>query len=69
MSLEPLRGKGVQFLQGPGRGDHYVHVSVRIPSTLTDEQRRLLEQFAAEEGENPPEGRGVFDKMKDFFGG
>jgi molecular chaperone DnaJ len=64
-----LRGKGVQFLQGPGRGDHYVHVSVRIPSTLTDEQRKVLQQFASMEGENPPENRGVLDKVKDFFGG
>ena len=64
-----LRGKGVQFLQGPGRGDHYVHVSVRIPSALSDEQRQLLEQFAAMEGENPPDARGVFGKVKDFFGG
>ena len=64
-----LRGKGVQFLQGPGRGDHYVHISVRIPSTLTDEQRKVLEQFASMEGENPTDARGVFDKVKDFFGG
>jgi molecular chaperone DnaJ len=64
-----LRGKGVQFLQGPGRGDHYVHINVRIPSSLTEEQRRLLEQFASLEGENPAEGRGVFEKVKDFFGG
>jgi molecular chaperone DnaJ len=64
-----LRGKGVQFLQGTGRGDHYVHVSVRIPMALSDEQRQLLEQFASLEGENPPEARGVFEKVKDFFGG
>jgi molecular chaperone DnaJ len=64
-----LRGKGVQFLQGAGRGDHYVHVSVRVPSSLTDEQRKLLEQFASMEGENPAEARGVLDKVKDFFGG
>ncbi len=63
-----LRGKGVQFLQGSGRGDHYVHVSVRIPTSLTEEQRRLLEQFASQEGENLGDGRGVFDKVKDFFG-
>jgi molecular chaperone DnaJ len=62
-----LRGKGVQFLQNAGRGDHYVHVSVRIPSTLTDEQRDLLEQLARAEGENPPEAKGVLDKVKDFF--
>lgn len=61
-----LRSKGVQFLDGSGRGDHYVHVSVRIPSTLTEEQRALLEQLATLEGENPPE-RGVLDKVKEFF--
>jgi molecular chaperone DnaJ len=64
-----LRGKGVQFLQGAGRGDHYVHVSVHIPTSLTDEQRQLLEQFAMQEGENPADGRGVFDKVKDFVRG
>jgi molecular chaperone DnaJ len=62
-----LRGKGVQFLQGPGRGDHYVHVTVNIPASLTDEQRQLLEQFASLSGEAPAPDRGVFEKMKDFF--
>jgi molecular chaperone DnaJ len=64
-----LKGKGVQFLQGSGRGDHYVHVNVRVPTSLTEEQRRLLEQFATLEGEEPGDGRGVFEKVKDFFGG
>lgn len=61
-----LKGKGVQFLQGPGRGDHYVHISVRVPTTLTDEQRHLLERFATLEGEEPS-GRRVLDKVKEFF--
>jgi molecular chaperone DnaJ len=61
-----LRGKGVQFLDGSSRGDHYVHVTVKIPTTLTDEQRDFLVQLARLEGENPPE-RGVLDKVKDFF--
>jgi molecular chaperone DnaJ len=62
-----LRGKGVQFLQSNGRGDHYVHVNVRIPATITDEQRELLERYAALDGEEPLEPRGFVDKMKDFF--
>jgi molecular chaperone DnaJ len=61
-----LRGKGVQFLDGTGRGDHYVHVNVRIPSSMTDEQRKLYEQLATADGETVPE-RGVFDKVKGFF--
>src|SRR5438270_7799498 len=63
-----LRGKGVQFLDGSGRGDHYVHVNVRIPSTMSDEQRKLYEQLATMDGETVPE-RGVFDQVKDFFAG
>lgn len=61
-----LRGKGVQFLQGSGRGDHYVHVVVKIPTSLSDAQRELLERYAAAEGEKPPERKFV-DKMKDLF--
>jgi molecular chaperone DnaJ len=62
-----LRGKGVPFLDGTGRGDQYVRVSVRIPANLTPEQRDLLEQFARLGGEEPPEEKGVFGKVKDFF--
>jgi molecular chaperone DnaJ len=61
-----LRSKGVQFLDGSGRGDHYVHVNVRVPSALSEEQRRLYEQLAAHDGESVPE-KGVLDKVKDFF--
>jgi molecular chaperone DnaJ len=64
-----LRGKGVQFLQGSGRGDHYVHVNVRIPTTLGDEQRELLLRLAQLEGETPPEQKGTLGKLKDFFAG
>ncbi|HEX8169658.1 MAG TPA: molecular chaperone DnaJ [Thermoanaerobaculia bacterium] len=62
-----LRGKGVPFLDGSGRGDHYVHVTVRIPTSLSAEQRTLLERLATLEGEEPPEEKGVFEKVKDFF--
>jgi len=61
-----LRGKGVQFLDGTGRGDHYVHVTVRVPTSLTDEQRNLLQQLAGTEGIDVQE-KGVLDKVKDFF--
>jgi molecular chaperone DnaJ len=62
-----LRGKGIPFLDGTGRGDHYVHVAVRVPTSLTDEQRRLLEELAASEGEEVAQEKGVFEKVKDFF--
>jgi molecular chaperone DnaJ len=62
-----LRNKGVPFIDGSGRGDHYVHVAVRIPQSLNAEQRELLEKLAELEGEEPPEEKGVFDKVKEFF--
>ena len=40
-----LRGKGLPALRGMGRGDLMVRVAVKIPSRLTPEQKRLLEQF------------------------
>jgi molecular chaperone DnaJ len=62
-----LRGKGVQFLDGSGRGDHYVHVTVRVPTSLNEDQKRLLQELAATEGEQPQEQKRVLDKVKDFF--
>jgi len=64
-----IRGKGVQFLHGSGRGNHHVHVVVTIPTSLDDAQRELLERYAATEGETPPEPRGFVDKVKDLFTG
>jgi len=63
-----LRGLGVPFLNGGGRGDLYVHVEVRVPTKLTKEQRRLLEQLKETlPAENEPREKGIFDKVKDYF--
>jgi len=62
-----LRGKGVQFIDSSGRGDHFVHAVVKVPTSLTDEQRQLLEQLAVTSGEEVSGGRRVLDKVKDFF--
>src|SRR5918992_2330451 len=47
-----LRGKGMPVLQRFGRGDQRVLVNVTVPRQLTDEQRRLLEQFEQQSDEN-----------------
>ena len=62
-----LRGKGVPFIDGSGRGDQYVHVAVRIPTSLGEEQKQLLEQLAELEGEETLSEKGVFEKVKEFF--
>lgn len=39
-----LKGKGVPKLKGSGRGDHYVTVSVKVPTSLSRKQRQMLEE-------------------------
>lgn len=45
-----MKGKGAAKLKGDGHGDLKVRVEVEVPKHLTDRQRELLEQFAAEFG-------------------
>lgn len=64
------RGAGMPVLQGRGRGDLVIEIAVETPTKLTKEQRALLEQFReTETGDECPESRGFFDKLKDAFGG
>lgn len=42
-----IRGEGVPHLERRGRGDLHVHFEVAVPRTLSDEQRRLIEQLAS----------------------
>ncbi len=63
-----LRGRGMPVLQGSGRGDHRVLVNVLVPRRLTDEQRRLLEEFERlgnDDTYRPDEG--FFEKLKSAF--
>jgi len=63
-----LRGKGMPVLQGFGRGDQRVVVNVVVPTRLTDEQRRVLEEFerlASEDTYRPDEG--FLEKLRAAF--
>ena len=40
-----LRGQGIQYLNGRGRGDQYVIVDVEIPKKVTRAQREALKAF------------------------
>jgi molecular chaperone DnaJ len=62
-----LKGHGVPVLGGRGRGDLFVSVTVVTPTTLTREQRRLLEQLADMETDQL-EDKGLMDKVRDIFG-
>jgi len=65
-----LRGKGIQDINGYGRGDQLIHVNIWTPKQLTKEEMAILEglrdapNFAPNPGKNE---KGFFDKMKEFF--
>ena len=65
-----IRGAGMPVLQGRGRGDLVVEIAVETPTKLSRRQKEILEEFkATETGDECPESRGFFDKLKDVFGG
>ena len=62
------RGAGMPVLQGRGRGDLVVEIAVETPTKLSKEQRGLLQQFReTETGEECPQSKGFFEKLKDAF--
>ena len=65
-----LRGKGVNRLNGYGKGDLLVHVNVWTPKTLTKDQKEFFEKMANDENFQPnPEksDKSFFEKVKDMF--
>ena len=62
-----VRGQGMPVLGGRGKGDLFVSVSVITPTTLTREQRKLLEQLAKIETSDLEDKR-LVDKVRDIFG-
>jgi molecular chaperone DnaJ len=63
-----LRGKGMPVLQGFGHGDQRVLVNVSVPRRLSEEQRRLLQEFeAASDADTYRHDESLFDKLKSAF--
>jgi molecular chaperone DnaJ len=62
-----VKGKGMPEPRG-GRGDLHVQLDVRVPSDLSDDERKLLEQLAALRGQKvkPPKKK-LADKVKDML--
>ncbi len=60
-----LKGKGMPRLRGGrGTGDLHVHITVDVPSKLSDKERALLEELAREMKVEVDDG-GFFDKVKE----
>lgn len=67
-----LKGKGMNVMRSPHRGDMIVHAMVEVPVKLSSEQKELMESFKALDDKSQkhhPKTKGFFDKVKDFWSG
>ena len=63
-----LKSKGMPNLRGSSHGDQLVRVHVEVPTSLTPEQRKKLEEFALLSGDaDEPMSKSFFEKAKKFF--
>lgn len=63
-----LKGKGIQDINGYGRGDLYVKAVVEIPKKLTDKQKKLLKEFSdSMEAGSHEKQKKFFEKVKSAF--
>ncbi len=63
-----MRGKGIQAVNGRGRGDQFVKVTLEVPKNLSDSQKELLRKLEdSDMPQNHPERRSFREKMKNLF--
>lgn len=62
------RGVGMPVLQGRGRGDLVVEISVETPTKLSARQKELLRELqATETGDECPGSKGFFERIKEAW--
>ncbi len=60
-----MKGKGIQKLNGVGKGDQFVTIIVDVPKSVSSEQKELLKQFDKNYHYNGTGAKeGFFDKFK-----
>ena len=63
-----LKGRGLPHLRGNAHGDQLIRVQVEVPTHLSAEQKKFLEEFARVSGDQEePLAKSFFDKAKKFF--
>ncbi len=66
-----LRGQGVPRVDGRGRGDQHVILTIRVPKKLTPAQREavqnLADAFGAEAGAPTKEEKGFLERLREFL--
>ena len=60
-----VSGKGMPRMRRDGRGDLIAHIDVIVPTSLTDEQRELLEKLAHTMDESVDKKRTPWQRIKD----
>ena len=64
-----LKNKGVPHLRHNQRGSQIITAEIRVPTSLTDEQRKMFETLAESMGKDDTnDGKGIFEKIKDALG-
>jgi molecular chaperone DnaJ len=65
-----LKGKGLPDVNGYGRGDQLVEISVYTPTSLSSEEKKMLEHMRDSKNFEPnpnKKEKGFFDRMKEYF--
>ena len=63
-----IKGAGIPYLRGTGKGDLYVTAKVEVPRKLTEKQKELLRQFeGVSTGNEYQEKKNFFERLKDAF--
>lgn len=63
-----LRGKGIPHLNGKGRGDQFVRVTIEVPHNLNAEQKKALQNFDSLcQSSNYQKSTSFFEKVKKLF--
>jgi molecular chaperone DnaJ len=64
-----LNGQGMPNVNGYGKGNQMVRISVNVPKKPSDKEKELLRQLAEiEKLPVAPNKGGFFEKLRDFFG-
>ncbi|MBN2730015.1 MAG: molecular chaperone DnaJ [Bacteroidales bacterium] len=65
-----LRGKGIPEVNGYGKGDLIVSVNIWVPSSVTKEEKKLLEELKTQKNFIPDQdkkSKSFFDRMREYF--
>lgn len=63
-----VRGHGMPNVHGNGKGDLLVKIKIETPVHLSNEQKKLLKEFATlERPQNSPQSKSFFDKIRSLF--